>query len=153
MGLIFFGNKDYFTIPAEKTYCLARIIDFVHAKGIGYYDTSEAVRRLKDNASDKFLEVVQKTDIRRLTETAGNLAIICTTGEKATQNICDYFEIDTLPKVNTWINIPGFFNKTGTQIKLYRLPSSSRAYPMALSTKAEHYAKMFEFAEQLRPNS
>lgn len=149
MGLVFHNDKDYFTIPDQKTYNGDAIIAFAKEQGIGYYDTSEAVRRLKDNASDKFLEIVEKTDIRELISIADNLKIICTTGEKATQNICEYFQIDTLPKVNSWIEIPGLLNNAGNPVRLYRLPSSSRAYPMALSKKAEHYNHMFIFARQI----
>ena len=32
----------------------------------------------------------------------------------------------------------------GRKLKLYRMPSSSRAYPMKLEKKAEYYQKMFE---------
>jgi len=150
MGLIFFGDKDYFTMPEQKTYKAAEIIEFVKAKGIGYYDTSEAVRRLKDNASDKFLEVVQKTDIRQLISVAKRLRIICTTGEKATQNLCEYFGLAEVPKVNTYATLPNIINNVREEIVLYRLPSSSRAYPMALDKKAEHYKRMFDVLKNLK---
>jgi hypothetical protein len=35
------------------------------------------------------------------------------------------------------------FQFDGRDLSLYRLPSSSRAYPMRLEAKAEYYAKMF----------
>ena len=40
-----------------------RLISFLQKKGIALFDTASAIRRLQDNASDKFLEVVEPTDI------------------------------------------------------------------------------------------
>ena len=61
-GFIFFDDKDYFFSP-EKIFDKERIIAFLREKGIALYDTASCVRRLQDNASDKFLEVVSPTDI------------------------------------------------------------------------------------------
>ena len=62
-GIIFFQNKDHFLNPDKKVFDKERIIDLLNKKGIALYDTASAVRRLQDNASDKFLEVVEQTDI------------------------------------------------------------------------------------------
>ena len=71
-GVLFFNDKDYFLNPTRKAFCRERIIDFLNEKGIALFDTASSVRRLQDNASDKFLEVVEATDIaamlRRLPE-------------------------------------------------------------------------------------
>jgi hypothetical protein len=37
----------------------------------------------------------------------------------------------------------GNFDFSGRILRLYRMPSSSRAYPMRLELKAEKYAEMF----------
>ena len=66
MGLIFFGDKNHFVDVKEKNFILDLIVEFLQEKGIGYYDTAEAVKRLKDNASDKFLEIVEYTDINAI---------------------------------------------------------------------------------------
>ena len=65
-GIIFFQNKDHFLNPDKKVFDKERIIDLLNKKGIALYDTASAVRRLQDNASDKFLEVVEQTDISLL---------------------------------------------------------------------------------------
>lgn len=65
LGLAFFGNKDRFVDVKAKKFRLDDIIQFCSAKGIALYDTATAIRRLKDNASDKFLEVVEPTDVPR----------------------------------------------------------------------------------------
>ncbi|MBQ4009731.1 MAG: uracil-DNA glycosylase family protein, partial [Bacteroidales bacterium] len=62
-GLNMFADKDYFVIKEEKRFCYDKIVDFCTKYGFAFYDTASAVRRLQDNASDKFLEVVEETDI------------------------------------------------------------------------------------------
>ncbi|MBO4730418.1 MAG: uracil-DNA glycosylase family protein [Bacteroidaceae bacterium] len=136
MGLIFYGDKDYLVDTAAKTYRFDRVLRLVHEQHIGYYDTSEAVRRLKDNASDKFLEVVEQTDIRALISRAPKLRVIAVTGQKAADTLCNYFGIAEAPRMGECI-------KTGG-LELWRLPSSSRAYPMKLEEKAEYYKQIFE---------
>lgn len=143
-GLIFFGDKDYFVDTEAKTFRLNRIIPFLEQKGIGFYDTATAVRRLKDNASDKFLEVVEPTDIPALLGSIPQCRVIVTTGEKATQTICHTLGIPKMPSVGEYVSTR-MLNGQGQEIFLYRLPSSSRAYPMSLSKKAEAYRQMFEF--------
>lgn len=143
-GLIFFGNKDYFVDIVAKTFRLDRIIQFLEQKGIGLYDTATAVRRLKDNASDKFLEVVEPTDIHALLRRIPQCRAIVTTGEKAAQTICQSLGIPHMPSVGEYVSTR-ITNAQGEEICLYRLPSSSRAYPMSLPKKAEAYRQMFEF--------
>lgn len=145
-GQIFFNDKDYFVDVTNKTFRLSSIINFLKEKGIGFYDTATAVRRLKDNASDKFLEVVEQTDITQLLQQIPMCSIIVTTGEKATQTICETMNINEIPKVNNYITIPNLKNAQNENVILYRLPSSSRAYPLAFDKKAEAYRKMFNLA-------
>ena len=143
-GLIFFGDKDHFVDTAAKSFRLDLIIPFLMDKGIGFYDTSTAVRRLKDNASDKFLEVVLPTDIHALLSRIPHCRVIVTTGEKATATLCHTLGIAKMPSVGEYV--PALItNAQGEEIFLYRLPSSSRAYPLSLSKKAEAYRQMFEF--------
>ncbi|MBR5052799.1 MAG: uracil-DNA glycosylase family protein, partial [Bacteroidaceae bacterium] len=65
-GQVFFGDKNHFVNLEAKCFKLNEIVEFCEEKGIAFFDTSTAVRRLKDNASDKFLEVVEPTDIAAL---------------------------------------------------------------------------------------
>lgn len=143
-GLVFFGDKDYFVDTEAKTFRLGHIIQFLEQKGIGFYDTATAVCRLKDNASDKFLEVVEPTDINALLRCIPQCRAIVTTGEKATQTICHSLGISQTPSVGEYVSARTT-NGYGEEICLYRLPSSSRAYPMSLPKKAEAYRQMFEF--------
>jgi len=144
-GQIFFGNKNHFVDLEAKCFKIHEIIDFCQEKGLAFYDTSTAIRRLQDNASDKFLEVVEPTDIRALLEQLPHCRAIVTTGEKATETICTYFGIPEIPKVNTYIKVPlarPLGSKEG--IVLYRLPSSSRAYPLSFDKKVEAYQQFFK---------
>ena len=139
-GQVFFGDRNHFVDLAEKRFKIDDIVAFCQEKGLAFFDTSSAVRRLKDNASDKFLEVVEPTDIPALIAQLPHLRAIVTTGEKATDTICASLSIPTPPKVNTYVPIPNT-----RQLVLYRLPSSSRAYPLAFDKKTQAYQQMFSF--------
>ena len=143
-GLAFYGDAQYFVDAERKTFRLSAIVEHLKKHGIGFFDTALAVRRLADNASDKFLEVVVPTDIRAMVARLPQLKAIVTTGEKATETIAmalgmtDERGKTMLPKVGSALPSPI------EGIDLYRLPSSSRAYPMTLTKKAEAYKRMFE---------
>lgn len=137
MGLLFFGDKNHFVNVEAKCFKLNLIVDFLQEKGIGYYDTAEAVKRLKDNASDKFLEVVEYTDINALLDRIPDCQAVVTTGEKATENIVNRLDLPEMPVVGGCVPL-----REG--VSLYRLPSSSRAYPLSLEKKAAAYKGMFE---------
>ena len=142
-GAIFFGNRNHFVDEKAKQFKLDEIVAFCQEKGLAFFDTSTAIRRLQDNASDKFLEVVEPTNITALLTHLPHLRAIVTTGEKATDTICASLSIPTMPKVNTFVPIPNVYNQDGQQLILYRLPSSSRAYPLAFDKKVEAYRRMF----------
>lgn len=143
-GEVFFGDRNHFVDIEAKRFKINEIVSFCQDKGIAFFDTSTAIRRLMDNASDKFLEVVEPTDIPALISKLPHLKAIVTTGEKATDTICASLQIPETPKVNTFVTIPQLLNHDSESIILYRLPSSSRAYPLAFTKKAEAYRKMFE---------
>ena len=143
-GQIFCGDKNHFVDVENKRFKIDEIIAFCQEKGLAFFDTSTAIRRLQDNASDKFLEVVEPTDICELLYQLPHCRAIVTTGEKATETICASLGIPAIPKVNTSVIIPDTNNNDGDQILLYRLPSSSRAYPLSFDKKVEAYQQMFK---------
>ena len=147
-GQIFYGDKNHFVDLEAKRFRIDEIVAFCEEKGLAFFDTSTAIRRLQDNASDKFLEVVEPTDIPALLKRLPNLRAIVTTGEKATETICRTMGITDVPKVNTYIEIANT-NSTnltnGEGLLLYRLPSSSRAYPLSFDKKVEAYRRFFDF--------
>ena len=143
-GHIFFGDKNHFVDLEARRFKIDEIVAFCQEKGLAFFDTSTAIRRLQDNASDKFLEVVEPTDIRHLLSQLPHCRTIVTTGEKATETICASLGIPAIPRVNTSVVISDIHNDDGDQILLYRLPSSSRAYPLSFDKKLEAYQRMFK---------
>jgi G:T/U-mismatch repair DNA glycosylase len=150
-GQVFFGDRNHFVDLEQKRFKLEEIVAFCLSKGIAFFDTSTAIRRLKDNASDKFLEVVVPTDIPTLLARLPHLRAIVTTGEKATETICASLQIPEMPKVNTFVPIPTLqgVRPFVSGLVLYRLPSSSRAYPLAFDKKVAAYLNMFEYCNLL----
>ena len=147
-GQIFYGDKNHFVGLEAKRFRIDEIVAFCEEKGLAFFDTSTAIRRLQDNASDKFLEVVEPTDIPALLKWLPHLRAIVTTGEKATETICRTMGITETPKVNTYIeiaNTDGTDMTNGDGLLLYRLPSSSRAYPLSFDKKVEAYRRFFDF--------
>lgn len=142
-GLVFFSDALHFINSEKKTYRKEQIIAFLRIKGIALYDTACAIRRLNDNASDKFLEVVEQTDIESLLVKMPLCTTIVTTGQKASDTICERFMI-AKPKVGSYTDtIVTLPDGQQRPIRLYRMPSTSRAYPLPLQKKAEAYKHLF----------
>ncbi len=137
MGLLYYNDRNHFVDKAQKRFKKTDIVVFLEQKGIALYDTATAVRRLQDNASDKYLEVVAPTDIPVLLEKLPACKAVVTTGQKATETLCDTFRIP-LPPIGTY----RLFRTADRELRLYRMPSTSRAYPMKLEKKAEFYRIM-----------
>ena len=136
-GFLFFNDKDHFLLPGKKAFNKDYLVEFLTEKGIALYDTATAIRRLQDNASDKFLEVIEPTDIRLLLKQLPQCQAIVTTGQKATDIIRSQIEVNE-PSVGQ--SCP--FEFEDRILQLYRMPSSSRAYPLALEKKAAVYRLM-----------
>ena len=134
---IFFKDRHHFDIVAQKRFDKERVVAFCRTQGIALYDAACEVRRLRDNASDKFLEVVCPTDIVALIGALPHCQAIVTTGEKATDTIVEQFACPK-PKVGEYEEII----IGGRTLHFWRMPSSSRAYPMSLERKAQTYEKM-----------
>lgn len=138
MGLIFYGDKNHFWIEAEKRFDLTMLKPFLIEKKIALYDTATRVRRLKDNASDKFLDIVETIDLNEFFKKRPTISAIVTAGEKATSVIAEKAGIE-IPKTGEVVHC----SYNGHYFDLYRMPSSSRAYPLSLEKKADAYRTMF----------
>lgn len=145
-GLAFFSDKDHFVLKAAdgkplKKFDREKIVRFCEEKGIALYDTASQVRRLKDNASDKFLEIVVPTDIPALLRRIPECHTVVVTGEKAAETVLLSLTdgSHSVPRIGTCEK----FEFGGRTMHLYRMPSSSRAYPLALEKKAAFYGNMF----------
>lgn len=139
MGLLFYGKRDHFVAVGEKRFDRERVEAFCRERGIAIFDTATLVRRLKDNASDAFLEVVEPTDIAALLRRLPHCRAIVATGQKAAETLAAQAGC-ALPKPREKRAV----EIDGRQMRLYRMPSSSRAYPLSLALKADAYRVMFE---------
>ena len=167
-GLVFFGDRDYFVAEGQRRFDRNRVAAFCEHHGIALYDTATAVKRLRENASDKYLEVVEPTDVAALLRRIPDCRAVVVTGEKAAETVL--LSLNDPARAHSATNgrarthsatngharvIPAIgesveFEFEGRRIKLWRMPSSSRAYPLALDKKAEFYRRMFSDAGVLR---
>jgi len=138
MGLVFFGRRDHFV--EGKSFDRERIVAFCTATGIALSDTAQAVVRHGGNASDALLEVVERLDLAALLARIPLCHNIVTTGQKATDTLMEIIG-GTQPVPQTGGSTKVSF--AGRELTLWRMPSSSRAYPLPLERKAEAYRQMF----------
>ena len=136
-GLVFFGDKDHFVDNEARTFRREEIIELLNREGIALYDTATKVIRTQNTASDKDLEVVTPTDLDSLLKRMPVLEGVVTTGQKATDLFTEHFKI-AQPKVGESVT----FELKGKELRLWRMPSSSRAYPMKVDRKAEIYERV-----------
>lgn len=140
-GLIFFSDKNHFLDLPNKNFKESQIREFLSQIGIGIFDTAYQIKRLQGNASDKFLEIVTPTDLSALLEQIPMCHTIMTTGDKATDTLMQHFPDQPIkPMIGQSVEV-GYDNR---ELSLYRLPSSSRAYPLALEKKADVYKQFFQ---------
>ena len=153
MGQIFFGDKTHFegqrddvrcTKVGRKVFDREEIVAFCEVKGIAIFDTAQAVIRLQGNASDDHLEIVEQTDIAALLQQIPSCHNLCCTGGKAAQTLAEILHC-AIPKVGEYIET----DFAGRTIRFWRMPSSSRAYPLSLDKKAAAYRRMFEATKLL----
>ena len=144
VGYLAAGDKSHFLMPGGRKFDKERIEAFCRERGIALYDTAVEVIRLKDNASDNFLQVVREVDLAALLARIPHCRTLVTTGQKAT---------DTLRAI-TGCGEPAVgesvaFEYAGRSMRLWRMPSSSWAYPRPVEWKAGFYRKVFEDNEIL----
>jgi len=155
MGQIFFGDKTFFEVQRDlmkvqsdqvqstkagrKVFNRDEIVSFCETKGIAIFDTAQAVIRRQGNAADEHLEIVEQTDIAALLQQIPLCHNICCTGGKAAQTLAETLHC-VLPKVGESVET----SFAGRTLRFWRMPSSSRAYPLSLDKKAAAYRRMFE---------
>lgn len=141
-GYLFFDDKNHFVDLASKTYRLPELKRFLAEKGIAIFDTCQRIRRTKGTASDKDLEVVEEADLDGMLRSLPQCRAVLAAGRLATRIFTDHYGIANAGKMKMGDYVE--FPFEGRTMRLYRQPSSSRAYPMRLESKAEYYRKMFE---------
>ena len=138
-GLIFFGDKLHFVRNEQKTYRLEALKSFLAEKGVALFDTCLRIRRTTGTASDKDLEVVERADLDGMLRALAYCRAVVTAGQLATRIFTQHYGIDVK---GMGMGDYREFDFEGRTIRLYRMPSSSRAYPMRAEAKAEYYERM-----------
>ncbi|OBW90878.1 DNA glycosylase [Gallibacterium anatis] len=139
-GTVFFNNKEYFLNSDKTAFNQEKIERFLRAKGIAVFDSGYKIFRQQGNASDKFLQIIEPINLTEVLAQIPQCKVIMTAGEKATETLLSLLDEERVMLKNgenTSITI------AQRQYQLYRLPSSSRAYPLALAKKAEIYRQFF----------
>lgn len=139
-GTVFFNNKEYFLNSDKTAFNQEKIEQFLRAKGIAVFDSGYKIFRQQGNASDKFLQIIEPINLTEVLAQIPQCKVIMTAGEKATETLLSLLDEERVMLKNgenTSITI------AQRQYQLYRLPSSSRAYPLALAKKAEIYRQFF----------
>lgn len=140
-GLVFFGDKSHFLTDDGRAFREAELRRFLTERGIAIWDTAMEVSRLQGNASDKFLEVLRPIDLRQTLAMLPSCRAIAVTGQKALDTLLTLVSAPSpAPKTGEWTDAA----LDERHFRLYRMPSSSRAYPLSVEKKAEKYRRMFE---------
>lgn len=135
MGLLFMGDKNALYIPELKRFDLSQVKSLASQHHIAMNDTARTVRRLRGNASDKYLEIIEPVPLYDLLALMPQCKTIATTGEKAAGVIAEITST-AIPKMGEAV-------ESSDGLTIWRMPSTSRAYPMKIENKAEYYRKMF----------
>ena len=139
-GLVFFNDKDYFVAEQGKAFKEDVLRAFLTQKGIAISDAAYRVQRLQGNAADKFLQMVEAVGLADLLHRLPDCRTILTTGEWATETVCSLMSVTARPKIGEYVAA----DFAGRQMRVYRLPSSSRAYPLSLDKKSAVYRQFFQ---------
>lgn len=143
LSLVFYGVKDRFVLDGEKSFNLPLILDFLNEKGIAIFDSATEVVRLQNNASDKFLQVERETNLTELLRKIPACRALVSTGQKSAEIVSGQFKIN-VPKVGQWIS----FEFENREMRFFRMPSSSRAYPLSLEKKTQYYRGVFDYVSK-----
>ena len=139
VGLCFFADKHHFVAADGRHYREDELKAFLAERGIALYDTCTSIIRTRGTASDKDLLVVEQTDVKALLRRLPQCHTVVTAGQLAT----------TLCARQLGVAEPGVGDFAtaaidGRTLRLYRMPSSSRAYPLAVEKKAALYQTVFD---------
>ena len=139
MGLLFYGDKEHFVVPGQKRFDYARVVDFCRREGIALYDAAYMVKRLRSNASDNFLKIIEPTDIQSLLSSMPSCSAVVSTGGKSAEQIASILDVP-VPAVGGSVQFT--LQPSQRVVTFHRMPSSSRAYPMSLDRKAAAYSSV-----------
>lgn len=138
-GLVFLGDPMALYDAEAKRFRLDEVRALMTKHHIALNDTCRRIRRLQGNASDKFLEVVEPVHLEELLSLMPDCRDIATTGEKAASVMASLTDSEP-PRMGEYTECEAY----GRRLRIWRMPSSSRAYPLRLERKAEYYRRLWE---------
>ncbi len=141
-GLIARGDKNAFLLPDGKTFDKEKIMAFCNEIGLALTDTGEQVVREKNNASDAHLTIVRPRDFRPLMQALPLCRDIALTGEKAVETLGKEIGFEHIA-VGGYVETEYFADRI---VRVWRMPSSSRAFPKPLEWKAAFYRHLLDTA-------
>lgn len=143
-GLIYFGDKNHFVDQQAKTFHVNELKQFLESIGLALSDTGREIVRTAGNASDKFLDIKKQIDLPAILAEIPDCIAVATTGEKAAGVIAAMTgtEIPRMGESRECV----ITDSHGEERRFlhWRMPSTSRAYPLALEKKAEAYEAMLK---------
>ncbi|MDE6272519.1 MAG: uracil-DNA glycosylase family protein [Muribaculaceae bacterium] len=141
-GLILEGDKDYFVDAPAKTFKVNLLKETLTNLGVALSDTGREIVRTAGNAADKFLDIRKQIDLPAMLTELPDCIAVATTGEKAASVIAEMTGTE-IPKMGEYRECE-LLDSAGNLRKFHhwRMPSSSRAYPMKVEDKAAIYGKM-----------
>lgn len=137
-GMLFLGDKNALYDAEHKCFREEECRRLMAEHHIAMHDTAREIRRLKGNASDKFLEILTPVPLYDLLKEIPDCRTLATTGEKAASIIAELTN-SAIPKMGQMVESPD-------GLHIWRMPSTSRAHPMKIEKKAEYYAELFRSA-------
>ncbi len=145
MGIVFFENSNHFLTSrasdGKTVFNQPQIEAFLLEKRIAIFDSAVEIIRRKENASDAFLKIVRPLNLEKtLCRDLPECNTLIATGEKATRALLDISPVRgaAVPPVGENVQ----FELANRLVTLFRLPSSSRAFPMKIEEKAAVYGKV-----------
>lgn len=147
IGLIFYNNVQYFWHTEKSAFNKDKIITFLEKHKIAIADSAIEAIRHNNNASDKFLEIITPINLVDILCANSECNNIVSTGQKAAEVIANITNT-TIPKIGNYVE--AIIKKR--VIRIHRMPSTSRAYPLSLPQKASFYKTLFENLAILNQN-
>lgn len=143
-GIIFFNDRDHFVDTANKTYRLDELKEFLTRRGIAFSDTGREIIRTTGNASDKDLKIVEHIDLPTVLEQLPELTDIVTTGKLAAEVIAGITD-SSVPQMGEFTTVR-ITDASGHArvLRHWRMPSTSRAYPLSALKKADMYRRVLD---------
>ena len=143
MGLIFLADSHALETAGAKRFDRERVIRLAREHGLAFFDTARRVCRTRDNASDQYLEIEEPTDVAALLGHLPHCRQVVTTGGKASEELLGQTDAQAIPAVGACTDC----RIGGRAVRWWRMPSTSRAYPMKMEQKAGCYSRIFTQGE------